>query len=204
MGRLSGEPNLDAREHRAIELDRQLPRRSSALAGNELLNAFSRQLALHVNMTLMHEKTYRVLAWSGHMRAEVLRGIQNDPPRAAGPARSLRARNGAVEDERGPPRRGPATPDVTTPEGPPAGDSDRGRTRFGFSASQVLLVLAEALDDGLLEGLGLLVVGAVRRALEPLPSRFVGGFYVSEILRGKGRWGDVVMAAEEEESPPAS
>jgi len=83
MGRLSDEPNLDAREQRAIELDRRFHAEIIGLAGNELLNAFSRQLALHVNMTLMHERTYHTLEqeWPA-MHAEVLRCVQTDPPRA--------------------------------------------------------------------------------------------------------------------------
>lgn len=83
MARLSEEPDPDTREHRAIELDRQFHAEIIGLAGNELLNAFSRQLSLHVNMTLMHEKTYHSLEreWS-EMHAEVLRCIQTDPARA--------------------------------------------------------------------------------------------------------------------------
>jgi DNA-binding GntR family transcriptional regulator len=84
MRRLAEEPDEDVREKKAIELDRRFHTEIIGLAGNELLNAFSRQLSLHVNMTLMHEKTYRSLAseWPD-MHAEVLSGIQNDPHRAA-------------------------------------------------------------------------------------------------------------------------
>jgi DNA-binding GntR family transcriptional regulator len=83
MRRLSSESDADAREKMAIELDRQFHAEIIGLAGNELLNAFSRQLSLHVNMTLMHEKTYHSLEkeWP-EMHAEVLASIQRDPPRA--------------------------------------------------------------------------------------------------------------------------
>jgi DNA-binding GntR family transcriptional regulator len=83
MGHLSEEPDTNLREQKAIELDRQFHAEIVGLAGNEMLNVFSRQLSLHVNMTLMHEKTYPIIEreWPG-MHAEVLRCIQNDPPRA--------------------------------------------------------------------------------------------------------------------------
>jgi DNA-binding GntR family transcriptional regulator len=97
MRKLSEEPNLDAREHRAIELDRQFHAEIIGLAGNELLNAFSRQLALHVNMTLMHERTYHTLEqeWP-EMHAEVLRCIQSDLPRAVSLLRDHFARATAL------------------------------------------------------------------------------------------------------------
>jgi DNA-binding GntR family transcriptional regulator len=97
MRLLSKESNLDAREHRAIELDRQFHAEIIGLAGNELLNAFSRQLALHVNMTLMHERTYHTLEqeWA-EMHAEVLRCIQCDPPRAVSLLRDHFARATAL------------------------------------------------------------------------------------------------------------
>ncbi|HEY9594799.1 MAG TPA: GntR family transcriptional regulator, partial [Spirochaetia bacterium] len=61
MRRLSDETDPDAREQRAIELDRRFHNELIGLAGNELLNTFSRQLSLHVNMTLMHQKTYHTM-----------------------------------------------------------------------------------------------------------------------------------------------
>ena len=84
MRRLSEEPDENVREKKAHRADRRFRNEIIGLAGNELLNTFSRQLSLHVNMTLMHEKTYRSLAseWPD-MHAEVLSGIQNDPHRAA-------------------------------------------------------------------------------------------------------------------------
>jgi DNA-binding GntR family transcriptional regulator len=83
MARLPEERDAAAREQLAIELDRQFHAEIVGLAGNEMLNAFSRQLSLHVNMTLMHEKTYHPMEreWPA-MHAEVLRCIQEDPPRA--------------------------------------------------------------------------------------------------------------------------
>jgi DNA-binding GntR family transcriptional regulator len=102
MRRLSLEADADAREKMAIELDRQFHAEIIGLAGNEMLNAFSRQLSLHVNMTLMHEKTYHSLEkeWS-EMHAEVLACIQSDPPRAVQLLRDLFARASALWKEHG-------------------------------------------------------------------------------------------------------
>jgi DNA-binding GntR family transcriptional regulator len=71
------------REQKAIELDRRFHAEIIGLVGNELLNGFSRQVSLHVNMTLMHEKTYRALArqWA-EMHAEILACLESDPSRA--------------------------------------------------------------------------------------------------------------------------
>jgi hypothetical protein len=67
-----------------------------------MLNAFSRQLSLHVNMTLMHEKTYHAmeLEWPG-MHAEVLRCIQEDPPRAVALLREHFARAVSAWEQNG-------------------------------------------------------------------------------------------------------
>jgi DNA-binding GntR family transcriptional regulator len=83
MRLLSTETTADTREQRAIELDRQFHAEIIRLAGNELLDAFSRQLSLHVNMTLMHEKTYHALEdeWAA-MHAEIVDCLERDPPRA--------------------------------------------------------------------------------------------------------------------------
>jgi DNA-binding GntR family transcriptional regulator len=83
MALLSDETSVDVREQRAIELDRQFHAEIIGLAGNELLDAFSRQLSLHVNMTLMHEKTYHALEgeWAA-MHAEIVDCLQRDPVRA--------------------------------------------------------------------------------------------------------------------------
>ncbi len=85
MRRLALEPDPDVREKLAIELDRQFHAEIIGLADNELLSAFSRQLSLHVNMTLMHEKTYHTLEqrWA-EMHAEILACIQDDPLKAVG------------------------------------------------------------------------------------------------------------------------
>jgi len=97
MRALSVEPDHDTREHRAIQLDRRFHAEIIGLVGNDLLNAFSRQLSLHVNMTLMHERTYHTLEreWP-EMHAEVLRCIQNDPPRAVSLLRDHFARATAL------------------------------------------------------------------------------------------------------------
>ena len=104
MRRLPSEADADAREKLAIELDRQFHAEVIGLAGNEMLNAFSRQLSLHVNMTLMHEKTYHSLEneWS-EMHAEVLDCIQNDPPRAVALLRDHFARATALWKANGSP-----------------------------------------------------------------------------------------------------
>ena len=83
MRALAQETDENVREQKAIELDRQFHAEIIGLAGNDLLNRFSRQLSLHVNMTLMHEKTYHTLEklWPD-MHEEVLRCLQSDPPRA--------------------------------------------------------------------------------------------------------------------------
>jgi DNA-binding GntR family transcriptional regulator len=102
MKRLSSEADADLREKMAIELDRQFHAEIIGLAGNEMLNTFSRQLSLHVNMTLMHEKTYHSLEkeWS-EMHAEVLACLQSDPPRAVQLLRDHFARATALWKENG-------------------------------------------------------------------------------------------------------
>ena len=79
----AAEPDEDARAQKAIALDRRFHEEIIGLAGNELLNAFSRQLSLHVNMTLMHEKTYHALEadWA-EMHAGILEWLKKDPGRA--------------------------------------------------------------------------------------------------------------------------
>jgi len=83
MRLLSSETSEGTREQRAIELDRQFHAEIIGLAGNELLDGFSRQLSLHVNMTLMHEKTYHALEeeWAA-MHAEIVDCLESDPARA--------------------------------------------------------------------------------------------------------------------------
>jgi DNA-binding GntR family transcriptional regulator len=81
MRLLSSETSADTREQRAIELDRQFHAEIIGLAGNKLLDGFSRQLSLHVNMTLMHEKTYHALEdeWAA-MHAKIVDCLESDPP----------------------------------------------------------------------------------------------------------------------------
>jgi DNA-binding GntR family transcriptional regulator len=83
MRLLSSETSTATREQRAIDLDRQFHSEIIGLAGNDLLAAFSRQLSLHVNMTLMHEKTYHALQeeWAS-MHAEIVDCLESDPSRA--------------------------------------------------------------------------------------------------------------------------
>jgi DNA-binding GntR family transcriptional regulator len=102
MRRLSAETDADAREQKAIELDRLFHAEIIGMAGNELLDAFSRQLSLHVNMTLMHEKTYHSMEqeWPD-MHAEVLRAIREDPSRAVLLLREHFARATALWKENG-------------------------------------------------------------------------------------------------------
>lgn len=83
MRLLASEPTADAREQKAIELDRQFHAEIIGLAGNELLDSFSRQLSVHVNMTLMHEKTYHALQdrWAA-MHAEIVDCLESNPQKA--------------------------------------------------------------------------------------------------------------------------
>lgn len=83
MRLLSTETSAETRERGAIELDRQFHTEIIGLAGNELLDGFFRQLSLHVNMTLMHEKTYHALEeeWAA-MHAEIVDCLESDRPRA--------------------------------------------------------------------------------------------------------------------------
>ncbi len=105
MRRLSAETSGDVREQRAIELDRLFHQEIIALAGNQLLNSFSRQLSLHVNMTLMHEKTYHALEdqWP-EMHAKIVDSLERDPSGAVALLKEQFARatelwkqNGAAE-----------------------------------------------------------------------------------------------------------
>ncbi|HTP59692.1 MAG TPA: GntR family transcriptional regulator [Spirochaetia bacterium] len=83
MRGLGTEEDPAEKEKKAIALDREFHREICALAGNELLNSFYRQLSLRVNMTLMHERTFRTMErdWAD-MHADVLSCLKNDPPRA--------------------------------------------------------------------------------------------------------------------------
>jgi len=83
MRALQVEADTRARAQRAIALDREFHAELCGLAQNDFLNAFYRQLSLHVNMSLIHEKTYQRLkrGWAG-VHAEILRCIESEPARA--------------------------------------------------------------------------------------------------------------------------
>ncbi|HVO38372.1 MAG TPA: GntR family transcriptional regulator [Spirochaetia bacterium] len=83
MRALPGEADPVEREKKAVALDRQFHSEICALAGNDMLNEFYRQLTLRVNMTLMHEKTYHSLErdWA-EMHAEVLSCLPGNTTRA--------------------------------------------------------------------------------------------------------------------------
>jgi DNA-binding GntR family transcriptional regulator len=84
MRALREETDLAGREKKAVALDYEFHAELCALAGNDFLNSNFRQLSLHVNMTLIHEKTYRTLEreWP-EVHAEILRCIEEEPSRAA-------------------------------------------------------------------------------------------------------------------------
>jgi DNA-binding GntR family transcriptional regulator len=83
MRAVGSEKDPGEREKMAIALDREFHSEICALAGNDLLNAVYRQLSLRVNMTLMHEKTFRTMErdWA-EMHANVLTTLHSDPARA--------------------------------------------------------------------------------------------------------------------------
>lgn len=83
MRALGKEKDPAVKETRAIALDREFHGEICGLAGNDLLNSVYRQLSLRVNMTLMHEKTFRTMEkdWA-EMHADVLACLSADPQRA--------------------------------------------------------------------------------------------------------------------------
>jgi DNA-binding GntR family transcriptional regulator len=83
MRALREDPDAAGREKRAVALDHEFHSALCALAGNDFLNAWYRQLSLHANMTLIHEKTYHKLErqWP-EVHAEILRCIETEPSRA--------------------------------------------------------------------------------------------------------------------------
>jgi DNA-binding GntR family transcriptional regulator len=84
MRALREDADAGGREKRAIALDHEFHSALCALAGNDFLNAWYRQLSLHVNMTFIHERTYHTLEqqWP-EVHAEILRCIEEEPSRAA-------------------------------------------------------------------------------------------------------------------------
>ena len=83
MRDLDRETSVEEREKKAIELDRDFHTEICALAGNDFLNDFYRQLSLHVNMSLIHERTYHKLETQyPESHAEILRCLEQDPAHA--------------------------------------------------------------------------------------------------------------------------
>jgi DNA-binding GntR family transcriptional regulator len=83
MRGLEREADLALREKRAVELDRRFHAEVCGLAENEFIDQFYRQLSLHVNMTLIHQKTYdRLKKQYYESHAEILRCLEKDPPAA--------------------------------------------------------------------------------------------------------------------------
>jgi DNA-binding GntR family transcriptional regulator len=115
MRRLASESSVDAREQKAIELDRQFHTEIIGMAGNDLLNSFSRQLSLHVNMTLMHEKTYHAQEDPGpEMHSRIVDCLEQDPTSAVtllkeqfARATDLWKQNGAMDGAHRPAADGP-------------------------------------------------------------------------------------------------
>ncbi len=112
MRRLSEEASADAREQSAISLDRQFHQEIVGLAGNEMLNSFSRQLSLHVNMTLMHEKTYHALEdqWP-EMHAKIVDSLERNPSGAVALLKEQFARATELWKQNGADGHSPSHPD---------------------------------------------------------------------------------------------
>lgn len=78
MEQVRNEPEDDVRIKRAIYLDREFHTEICKLADNNQLNSVYYQLNLHLNMTMIHEKTYIPLQevyYPSH--AEILRCLEN-------------------------------------------------------------------------------------------------------------------------------
>jgi DNA-binding GntR family transcriptional regulator len=141
MRSLTGVPDMSQREKRAIELDRLFHAEITALAGNDFLDAFYRQLILHVNMSLIHEKTYHALEEEyPTSHAEILRCLESDPPHAQEVLRRhflnvkeiLMRNHGASHEE--PPAGGSAANDAA--DGSAANDAAGGRKKKGPAAGR--------------------------------------------------------------------
>jgi len=85
MRSLQRQPDNAVRARKAITLDRDFHAEICALAENDLLNAYFRQLNMHVNMSLIHEKTYPRLkdGWA-ETHAEILRCLEHEPEQTLG------------------------------------------------------------------------------------------------------------------------
>jgi len=83
MKNLDKESDMNAKEKIAIELDRRFHSEICSLANNEFLNNFYRQLSLHVNMTLIHEKTFHKLEKQyPESHAEIVEYLEKNPKQA--------------------------------------------------------------------------------------------------------------------------
>jgi DNA-binding GntR family transcriptional regulator len=83
MRAVEHEKDSASREKRAVDLDRRFHAGVCRLADNQFIDQFYRQLALHVNMTLIHQKTYDKLKKQYcESHAEILRCLEKDPPAA--------------------------------------------------------------------------------------------------------------------------
>lgn len=83
MRALQREPDTARRASRAVNLDRDFHAEICALAENDLLSAYFQQLNMHVNMSLIHEKTYHRLkgGWA-EAHAEIVRCLEQKPTQA--------------------------------------------------------------------------------------------------------------------------
>ena len=83
MKLLSHEKDPAVKESMAVALDRMFHEELCRLADSEVLDHYYRQLILHVNMTLIHERTYTKLEkqyYENH--AELLRCLEENPAKA--------------------------------------------------------------------------------------------------------------------------
>jgi DNA-binding GntR family transcriptional regulator len=83
MQALQREPETPGHALQAVALDREFHAGVCALAENDLLSAYCGQLNMHVNMSLIHEKTYpRLRAGWAEAHAEILRCLEHEPAQA--------------------------------------------------------------------------------------------------------------------------
>ncbi|MEI6389415.1 MAG: GntR family transcriptional regulator [Spirochaetota bacterium] len=84
MRKLDEVTDVGAKEKRAIALDREFHSELCALADNVFMSNIYRQLSLHVNMTLIHERTYdRLQSQWADSHAEIVRAIELEPAKVA-------------------------------------------------------------------------------------------------------------------------
>jgi DNA-binding GntR family transcriptional regulator len=81
---LDDEKDVAVKERQAIALDRAFHSELCGLADNDFMNGINRQLSLHVNMTLIHERTYHRLEkrWA-ESHAEIVLALEKEPSRVA-------------------------------------------------------------------------------------------------------------------------